>query len=160
MNIVILKGNITRPLEVTYLPKGTPVLELGLAENSVWYDEEGEKHEEVTFVDCRAWGKRAETIARLFTKGSPILIHGKLRQERWEDKATGKARSKTLVVIEHWEFAGDTRKGTSQSGDSDEPPARSEPKTVQQPPPVRNRAAEPHQEGPITDGFEDDDIPF
>jgi single-strand DNA-binding protein len=147
MNLVILKGNITREPELTYLPKGTAVLEIGLATNEVWFDDAGEKQEEVTFVDCRAWGKRAETMAKCFTKGSPLLLHGKLRQERWEDKATGKARSKTLVVIQHWEFAGDTKK--EKQGDRET-----------RRPGDGERVDSGPQEGPITEGMEEDDIPF
>ena len=48
----------------------------------------------------------AENIAKFFTKGSPILIEGRLRQESWTDKESGKQRSKLLVVLERFEFVG------------------------------------------------------
>jgi len=155
MNITILKGNITRDLEVTFTPKGTAVCEIGLAVNDVWFNDAGEKQEEVTFLDCRAWGRAAEAIGKNFYKGKPILIHGKLKQERWEDKETGKKRSKTLIIVQHWEFCGDVRgaqrgedKETRSGGDGERSPARPAP-------PQRAESAEE-----MAGGFEEDDIPF
>ena len=155
MNLVILKGNITRDVEMTYTPNGTAVVEIGIAVNKVWFNDAGEKQEKVCFVDCRAWRKTAESIAKHFRKGSPILIQGELAQEQWIDKATEKKRSKTLVMIDRFEFCGEA-KGRSAP---EEPPDRA------RRPEARPEAAEssrtlPDPDGPITDGMEDDDIPF
>lgn len=163
MNIVILLGNITRDPELRYTPQGTAVLELGLAVNDVWFDDQNQKHEEVTFVDCRVWGKRGETMAKCFGKGGTVLIHGELKQERWEDKVSGKSRSKTLVIVKKWEFAGDS-KAPGRSRGQDEPPDRAPRHTAPQsdprPDPQERSRNLPDHEGPITDGMEDDDIPF
>jgi single-strand DNA-binding protein len=82
-----------------------------VAVNRKWTNDAGEKQEEVTFLDVDAWGKTAETIAQWFRKGSPILITGRLKQETWDDKQTGQKRSKVKIVLDRFEFCGET-KGT------------------------------------------------
>jgi single-strand DNA-binding protein len=110
-NKVILGGNITRDIELRYTPKGTAVCTIGIAVNRRWRDESGADREEVSFHDCQAWGKAAEVIHQYFHKGRPIFIEGRLGQDEWEDKATGQKRRKTLIVIEKFEFCGESRGG-------------------------------------------------
>jgi single-strand DNA-binding protein len=112
MNRTILKGNLTREVELRYTPKGTAVGEFSIAVNRKWKDQQtNEMKEEVVFLECQAWSRQAEVIAQHFTKGSPILVEGRLAQNKWLDKETGKQRSKTLVVVEQFEFCGDARGG-------------------------------------------------
>ena len=59
-NRVTLIGNLTRDPQVKYLPSQTPVAEFGLACNRKFKSQSGEDREEVTFVDCSAFGKQAE----------------------------------------------------------------------------------------------------
>lgn len=106
MNLVILKGYITRDPELRYTPNGTPIAGFGLAVNERWTDKEGNKMERVNFFDIEAWAKRGETIAQWFKKGSPILITGKLKQDTWDDKETGQKRSKIKVTLDSFEFCG------------------------------------------------------
>ena len=112
MNRTILKGNLTRDMDLRYTPKGTAVGEFAIAVNRKWKDTtSGEMKEEVVFLECQAWSRQAEVIAEHFKKGSPILVEGRLAQDKWTDKETGKARTKTLVVVEQFEFCGDVRGG-------------------------------------------------
>lgn len=122
MNIVILKGNLTRDPEVRFTPKGTPVCEFAMATNRRWLDEQGQQRDDVTFHECRCWGRSGEALGQHFAKGRPILIHGHVAQEKWEDKTTGKQRSKTLNIVDHWEFAGDAR-GSATGGQAAARPA-------------------------------------
>lgn len=122
MNTIILKGNLTRDPEVKYTPKGTAVCEFAMATNRRWMDESGQKKEEVTFHECRCWGKSGESIGAHFVKGRPILIHGRQAQEQWIDKTTQKPRSKTLNIVEHWEFCGESR-GAAGGGAREAAPA-------------------------------------
>jgi single-strand DNA-binding protein len=62
-NKVLLMGNLTRDPELRYTPKGTAIVEIGLAINRKWKSETGEAKEEVTFVDVSAFGRTAEVIA-------------------------------------------------------------------------------------------------
>ena len=57
------------------------------------------------FIDCRAYGKQAETIAQYMTKGKPILIEGRLQFDTWEGK-DGVKRSKHRISIERFQFVG------------------------------------------------------
>lgn len=106
LNKVFLMGNLTRDPEVSYTPKGTAVAKIGLAVNRQWTGEDGEKKEEVTFVDVEAWGRQAETIGQYMSKGRPIFIEGRLKLDSWEDKETHQKRSKLKVVLESFQFIG------------------------------------------------------
>src|SRR6478609_7040772 len=104
MNIVIIRGNLTRDPELRFTPKGTAVCGCAVAVNETWTDAEGQKHENVHFFDFDAWGRTAETIGQYFRKGKPILIQGKLKQESWDDKQTGQKRTKIKITVERFEF--------------------------------------------------------
>ena len=128
LNKVIIGGRMTRDCELRYLNNGTAVGDFGVAINHVWKDNNGEKREDVTFVDCTAWGKTAETIGEYLGKGSNILIEGRLKLDQWEDKKDGGKRSKISVVIERFHFV-DSAKREEGAGDDDDAPrsnARSE----------------------------------
>src|SRR5207244_12643299 len=92
-NKVILAGNLTRDPQLTYLPNNTPVAEFGLAINRKWKAPDGQMKEDVCFVDCRAFGRQAETLNQYMKKGRPLLVEGRLRYEQWEGK-DGQKRSK------------------------------------------------------------------
>ncbi len=104
-NKVLLMGNITRDIEVRTLPSQSSVAQIGIAVNRKWRDTNtNEMREEVTFVDCEAFGKTAETIAKFFSKGKPIFLEGRLKLDQWKDKTDGSNRSKLKVVIENFQF--------------------------------------------------------
>ena len=124
MNVVIVKGHTTRDVELRYLPNGTAIGSFGIAVNRKWKSESGEQKEEVSFFDVDAWGKTAETIAQWFRKGSPILITGRLKQETWEDKQNGQKRSKVTLVLDRFEFCGETKGAGSQPESQDGSSAR------------------------------------
>jgi single-strand DNA-binding protein len=98
-------GHCTRDPDLRYTSKGTPVTELGLAVNHVW-SEEGQKHEEVTFVDVTLWNRTAEIAQQYLHKGSPVFIEGRLQLDTWDDKQTGQKRSKLRVVGESLQLLG------------------------------------------------------
>ncbi|HXR47305.1 MAG TPA: single-stranded DNA-binding protein [Candidatus Limnocylindrales bacterium] len=110
-NKVILMGNLTRDPELRYTPKGTAIARIGLAVNRVWKTETGESKEEVTFVDCDAYGKTGETIGQYLKKGSPVLVEGRLRLHTWEDKNTKQKQSKLRVDVENFKFVGPANRG-------------------------------------------------
>jgi single-strand DNA-binding protein len=105
---VIVMGNLTRDPELKYLSSGTALAKLSVAVNRTWKSAQGEKKEEVSFIDCTAWGRRAEVIAEYFAKGDPILLEGYLKQENWE-AADGQKRSKLGVQVEGFQFIGGKR---------------------------------------------------
>lgn len=116
-NKVLLMGNLTRDVEVRMLPSGSQsVGNFGLAVNRKWRDAGGEMREEVTFVDCEAWGKTAENIAKFFTKGRAIFIEGRLKLDTWQDKNDGTNRSKLKIVVESFEFVDSGNREGGQGG--------------------------------------------
>lgn len=120
-NKVVLAGHLTRDPELSFLANQTALCKLGLAVNHAWRDKEGNKKEEVCFVDCCAFGKTAETLNQYLKKGRAILVDGRLRYASWEDKE-GKRRSKHEVLIESFQFLGGKGEtsGNPDTAESDE----------------------------------------
>lgn len=106
LNKVLLMGNLTRDVKLSYLPSNTPVAELGLAVNRTWVGQDGQKHEEATFVDLTMFGKRAEVLNKYLHKGDPLFVEGRLKLDTWDDKQTGQKRSRMRVMIEDFQFLG------------------------------------------------------
>jgi len=105
-NKVLLMGNLTRDVQLKYLPSQTAVAEFGLACNRKFRTASGEDREEVTFVDITAFGKQAEVLNQYMSKGKPIFIEGRLKYDQWEDKNGGGKRSKLTVVVDNFQFIG------------------------------------------------------
>ena len=112
-NKVYLIGNLTRDPEVRSTPSGQTVVEFGLATNRQYRagGPDGERREEVTFVDIAFWGRAGETIAQYLHKGDPIFIEGRLTFRTWEAKDGGGKRSKLSVTGENFQFLGGRRDG-------------------------------------------------
>ena len=112
-NRVILVGNLTRDVELRYIPSGTAVSDIGLAVNDRRKNAEGEWVDETTFVDVTLWGRTAEVAAEYLSKGSPLLIEGRLKYDTWE--ADGQKRSKLRVVGERMQMLSSRQGGDGRS---------------------------------------------
>ena len=153
LNKVLLMGNLTRDPEVRYTPKGTAVTELGIAVNRIYTGENGEKREEVTFVDVTVWGRTAENVGEYLRKGRPVFIEGRLQLDSWEDKQSGQKRNKLKVVADNVQFLGSRGSGGVGGGpeESDAAPRSGTGGGARNaPPPKSSGPAEP----------DDDEIPF
>ena len=95
-NKTVLVGNLTRDPEVKYLDSGIDIANLGLAVNER-VKRKGEWVDEVCFIDITFFGKTAEVCGQYLSKGSQILVEGKLRLEQWEAK-DGTKRSRHTVT--------------------------------------------------------------
>lgn len=120
-NKVIVCGNVTRDPQVRFLANEKAVAEFGMAINRKWKSEAGEAKEEVTFLELKAWGRTAETIGKYVTKGKSILVEGRIQQENWTDKESGKPRSKLVIVADYVQFlsAPEHRSDASAANDDD-----------------------------------------
>ena len=149
-NKVILLGNLTRDPEVRYTPKGSAVCDLGLAVNRTYTLDNGEKREEVTFVDVVLWARLAEIAGEYLKKGRPVFIEGRLQLDTWDDKQSGQKRSKLRVIGETMQLLGGRPGGAAggESSSDEERPARAAAKTSPPPKPA----------GPVDP--DDDEIPF
>ncbi|HTU26645.1 MAG TPA: single-stranded DNA-binding protein [Pirellulales bacterium] len=103
-NRVILVGNVTRDPELRYIASGSAVTEIGLAVNDRRKGPNGDWIEETTFVDVTLWARQAEIASEYLTKGSPVLIEGRLKLDSWEKD--GKKNSKLRVVGERMQLLG------------------------------------------------------
>jgi single-strand DNA-binding protein len=108
-NRVVLVGNLTRDPELRYIPSGTAVSEIGLAINDRFKRNE-QWVEETTFVDVTLWARTAEVANEYLSKGSSVLIEGRLKLDTWEKD--GQKRSKLRVIGEKMQMLG----GRSQVG--------------------------------------------
>ncbi len=113
-NRVILVGNLTRDPELRYTPSGTAVTEIGLAVNDRRKNASGEWVEDTTFVDVTLWARQAEVATQYLSKGSPVLIEGRLKLDSWETK-DGQRRSKLSVVGERMQMLGGRGGGGGRS---------------------------------------------
>jgi single-strand DNA-binding protein len=165
-NKVLLLGNLTRDPQMRYLPSQQPVTEFGLACNRKYKTQSGESREEVTFIDCTAWGRTAEIINQYCTKGKPIFVEGRLKYDTWEDKNGGGKRHKLTVTVENIQLLGGRDGGGAPSGPDDAGGGHDE--SAPPPPPRQNRPAAgarpapSQQQPPFGDEqqFKEDDIPF
>jgi single-strand DNA-binding protein len=114
-NKILLLGNLTRDPQLSYTPSQTAVVDFGLAVNRRWTGQDGSAREETCFVDCRAFGKQAETINKYLTKGRQVFIEGRLTFDSWTAQ-DGTKRSKHRVTVETFQFIGSGQAGASQSG--------------------------------------------
>ncbi len=152
-NKVILMGNLTRDPELRQTQSGTSVCRFSIAVNRSYNSQDGSSRDETCFVEIDCFGRSAENIAKYFTKGKPILIEGRLRQDSWEDKQTGQKRTKLMVVLERFEFVGgarDSNSGGFGNGGYDAEYSAPQPRGGSRPAAAR----------PRNDDIEDDDVPF
>ncbi len=112
-NRVILVGNLTRDPELRYIPSGAAVAEIGLAvnerikRNDQWVDE-------VNFFDVTLWSRTAEVANEYLSKGSSVLIEGRLKYDTWEKD--GQKRSKVKIIGEKMQMLGSREGGGGGGG--------------------------------------------
>jgi len=140
-NRVVLVGNLTRDVELRYTPSGTAVTDIALAvnervkKNEQWVDE-------VHFFDITLWGRTAEVAGEYLSKGSSVLIEGRLKLDRWEQD--GQKRSKIKIVGEKMQMLGGRPGGGGGGGQTSGP----------------HTNAVPAQSAPVQGAPPDDEVPF
>src|SRR5438046_10524487 len=107
-NNVFLMGSLTRDPQLKQLPNNLVVADFGLACNRRFRTAAGEERDEVTFVDCTAFGRQAETVGQYCTKGKPLFVEGRLKFDTWDGKQGHGKRHKLTVVREHLTLIGRT----------------------------------------------------
>lgn len=115
LNKVILVGRLTRDPEMRSTSSGQSVCTLGLATNRVWNDKaSGQKKEETEYHNIVLWRRLAEIASQYLTKGSMVLIEGRLQTRSWED-SSGNKRSRTEIVARSMQL------GPRRAGESNRP---------------------------------------
>jgi single-strand DNA-binding protein len=140
LNSVVLVGRLVRDPELRYTPQGAAVAEVTLASNRRFTKKDGEKVEDVIFIDVVAWNRTAEVVAEYAKKGRMLAILGHLIQDRWEDEATGQKRSKIRIQVQSVQLLG----GGSKDGETSEAEVPAdEPTAAPEPPPAPQKPAAP-----------------
>jgi single-strand DNA-binding protein len=129
INCVCISGNLTRDPEMRSTGGGTAIMKMRMAVNDRRKNPQtGEWEDAPNYVDVTVFGQRAESLSRFLSKGSKIIVDGKLRWSEWDDKNTGEKRSKLEVVADDIDFAsGRGEGGGSYAGPSSVAAAPSEP---------------------------------
>ncbi len=117
INQVILMGRLTRDPEQRTTPSGKTVVRFSIA-----VDRQGSE-DATDFFDVTAWEKLGELVTQYLGKGRRVLVQGRLRQDSWDDKESGKKRSRVEVVASDVTFldgpnGGDSGSSSSPSNDS------------------------------------------
>lgn len=111
INQVILMGRLTRDPEQRTTTSGRTVVSFSIAVDRQTQDDQAD------FFDVTAWEKLGELVIQYLSKGRRVLVQGRLRQDSWEDKETGKRRSRVEVVASDVTFldgpSGDTASSTA-----------------------------------------------
>ena len=112
----IVAGNVTRDPEMRSTAGGSQVCSFAIAVNRTFRDSSGNQQDQVSYIDCVAWGKSAEIISQYVKKGSALLVSGRLEQRSWEDKNSGQRRSRTEIIIEDFSFISNNGNGGNGGG--------------------------------------------
>ena len=103
LNKVLIAGRLTRKPELRQTPSGVFVTDLLVALNRDFVNLNGERQQEVCFVDVVVWGKQAEICAQTLDCSSLVLIEGRLQLDVWHSKE-GEKRSKLRVAADKVQF--------------------------------------------------------
>ena len=111
MNKVFLLGRLTAKPELRYTPSNTAYSRFSVAVNRRVARQDGTR--ETDFINCTAWGKTAENIARFFDKGNQICIDGSIRTGSYTAQ-DGTKRYTTDVNVDNFDFVD--KKGNNEGG--------------------------------------------
>ena len=98
-NKTIMVGNLTRDIELKYLPSGSAVAKSSIASSYRYKSQTGEQKEEVCFLEFNMFGRSAEVANQYLKKGSKVLLEGRLVLEQWTAQ-DGSSRSRHSLRVE------------------------------------------------------------
>jgi single-strand DNA-binding protein len=155
-NKVVLLGNLTRHVELRYSQANSAIAKTAIA-TSRKFTANGEKKEEVCFVDLTFFGRSGEIAHQYLKKGSKVMIEGRLSFDQWSDDKGGK-HSKHSVIVETMQMVDSKVYATSGENHDDTPPpnnAQNRPDQFKTTPKVTV-----NDFNPFDDGIKEEDIPF
>lgn len=115
LNSIAIYGTLVRDPEAETLANGTALTKFSIAVNEK-FSVQGEARERVHYFDVTVWGKQAENCAKYLEKGRHVNVQGRLAQDRWEDKETGKGRSKVHIVANDVQFLSSGKQSSGDGG--------------------------------------------
>jgi len=78
---IIIVGNLGRDPEMRYMPDGTAVTNFSIASSRRWTGQDGQQHDETTWFRIEVWRRQAETVNQYLTKGSKVLVEGRIKPD-------------------------------------------------------------------------------
>lgn len=155
MNKVILIGRLTRDPEMRTTPSGVATTSFSIAVQRNYANAQGDR--EADFINCVAWRKQAENIAKYCTKGSQVAVDGRI-QTRNYDAQDGTKRYVTEVVVENVEFVGGkSENSTSQPNNYVDSPSQD---IVDSMPEYDIPKSDPYENYDKEVSLSDNDLPF
>lgn len=112
INQVILMGRLTRDPEQRTTAGGKTIASFSLAVDR------GGDSDAADFFEITAWEKLGELVVQYLAKGRRVLVQGRLRQDSWDDKETGKKRSRVEVTATDVTFLDGPSSDSNASGSS------------------------------------------
>jgi single-strand DNA-binding protein len=113
VNLVVIQGNLTKDPECKDI-NGTLMCNFTIASNKVYKD-----IKDTCFIDVKCWGNKSSVVERFLTKGSPVLIEGRIQQEKWTSPE-GNERSKHIILLENLTMLPSQKKKTKDNAMSDD----------------------------------------
>lgn len=121
INQVILMGRLTRDPEQRTTSTGKIIVSFSIAVDR------GGQDDTADFFNINAWEKLGELVMQYLTKGRRVLVQGRLRQDRWDDKDSGKKQSRIEVTASDVTFLDGPSDSARQSDSSSGPTSKSKP---------------------------------
>jgi single-strand DNA-binding protein len=97
LNHIVIMGRLTRDPEYRTTSSSLSVANFTVAVDRDFSGKDGGE-KETDFIDCVAWRKTAEFLTKYFTKGSMIVVSGRLQIRQWKDKEGNNRRSAEIVA--------------------------------------------------------------
>jgi single-strand DNA-binding protein len=119
INRVVVSGNLTRDPELRQLPGGNSVCKLRMAVNTRKKDRDSNQWSDVAnYFDITVWGAQGENVAKYLSKGSPLLVDGRLEWREWQAQ-DGTNRQAVEIIAENTQFIGGREGGQGGGGSRD-----------------------------------------
>lgn len=123
-NTITVVGNVTRDPELKFLNSGQAALRLAVAVSRRWTNRQtNEQQEQTSFFDVQAYGSLAENVASSLTKGSRVVVTGRMEQRSWETDNGEKRYAFEIIADDiapslRWATAAVTRNPRAEGGSS------------------------------------------
>jgi single-strand DNA-binding protein len=156
-NKVVLLGNLTRDVELRYSQANSAIAKTAIA-TSRKFTVNGEKKEEVCFVDLTFFGRSGEIAHQYLKKGSKVMIEGRLSFDQWSDDK-GQKHSKHSVIVETMQMLDSKTNGAENNEPTYDAPSPNNAQNRPDQSKVVSKVTE-NDFNPFDDGIKEEDIPF
>ena len=162
-NKVVMIGNLTRDIELRYLPSGSAVGKSAIATSHKYKTQTGEQKDEVCFLDFNMFGRTAEIANQYLKKGSKVLLEGRLVLEQWTG-TDGQNRTKHSLRVEELKMLDSKPSGeqSHSSGNDYQPRGNTNPQVEYQRHPEASATSTGNSQQAYIPEYDinDDEIPF